>query len=138
MRNILFALLSGLLFGAGLTISMMVDPARVLGFLDVFGNWDPTLAFVMGGGVLVYLPIYQLYIKPRQHTIFGESCDTPDASKITAKLLIGSALFGVGWGLGGICPGPSITNLTGGLPGIMWFVISMLIGMIVAGKIKSS
>ena len=138
MPNILFALISGLLFGAGLTVSMMVDPVRVLGFLDVFGDWDPTLGFVMGGGLLVYLPIYQFYIKPRQKSIFGETIDTPNASKLTAKLLIGSALFGVGWGLGGICPGPGITNLTAGLPGIMLFVLFMLLGMVVAGKLKSS
>lgn len=134
MKQIIFALISGLLFGAGLTISTMVDPARVMGFLDVFGNWDPTLAFVMAGGLAVYLPVYFLFVKPNKQTVFGEPCQIPQNKNIDAKLLLGASTFGLGWGLSGICPGPAIVNITGGLNGILMFVLSMLVGMIVATR----
>lgn len=136
MKTVIIALIAGLLFGAGLTISTMVDPARVLGFLDVFGSWDPTLAFVMGGGLAVYLPIYQLVIKPRKRTVFNTPCHIPESNKIDARLVIGSILFGLGWGLSGICPGPGITNLSGAEHGILVFVITMLFGMMAASKVK--
>lgn len=134
MRQLFTALLSGLFFGSGLTISGMVDPTRVLGFLDILGDWDPTLAFVMAGGLSVYLPIYSVWIKPKQRTVFGESCHIPVNTEIDAKLVAGAALFGLGWGLSGICPGPAITNLSGGQSGMIVFVITMLIGMITAKK----
>lgn len=136
MKQIISALIAGLLFGAGLTISTMVDPARVLGFLDVFGNWDPTLVFVMAGGLSVYLPVYYMYVKPRQKTVFGEPCYIPKNTKVDRKLIIGASLFGVGWGLSGICPGPAIVNLSGGLSGILMFVFTMLVGMILASLIS--
>lgn len=138
MKQIISALIAGLLFGAGLTISTMVDPVRVLGFLDVFGNWDPTLAFVMAGGLAVYLPVFYLYVKPRQKTIFDEPYQLPQNKQIDRKLLIGASLFGVGWGLSGICPGPAIVNVSGGLIGILIFVLSMLIGMIAATRFSKS
>ncbi|GAC13823.1 DUF6691 family protein [Aliiglaciecola lipolytica] len=136
MKGIIFGLLSGLLFGIGLTISSMVDPKVVLGFLDLFGAWDPTLAFVMVGGLLVYLPFYHFYVKPKQHTIFGEPCDLPNKKNVDAKLVVGASLFGIGWGLSGICPGPAITNISGGVPGILLFVLAMLIGMMLASRVE--
>ncbi|MCU7553206.1 YeeE/YedE family protein [Alteromonas sp. ASW11-19] len=135
MKQLLTALIAGLLFGAGLTISMMVDPERVLDFLDIFGDWDPTLAFVMGGGLAVYLPIFHFVVKPRKTTVFGESCDLPSATKVDSKLLGGSVLFGLGWGLSGICPGPALSNLSGGLTGIFVFVATMILGMLIAGRL---
>lgn len=130
MKSIFSGLICGLLFGIGLTISTKVDPARVLGFLDIFGQWDPTLAFVMAGGLAVYLPIFYLVVKPKQKTLFNEPCHIPTNTQIDKKLLTGAAIFGIGWGLRGICPGPALVNLSGGLTSIFAFVISMLIGMI--------
>lgn len=136
MKQIIFGLLAGLLFGSGLTISMMVEPQRVIAFLDVFGHWDPTLAFVMGGGLLVYLPVYFGFIHKQQKTIFGLSCDLPTKKKVNTKLLIGSSLFGIGWGVSGICPGPALTSLTSLNWGIIVFVTTMLVGFFVAHKIE--
>ncbi len=136
MQQLITALIAGLLFGAGLTISMMVDPERVLDFLDIFGDWDPTLAFVMGGGLAVYLPVYHLFVKPRKTTVFGEPCELPSATQVDSRLLGGAVLFGLGWGLTGICPGPALTNLTGGLTGIFVFVATMLFGMLIAGRLS--
>lgn len=134
MKTVISALISGLLFGMGLTISGMVDPTKVLAFLDVTGQWDPTLAFVMVGALSLYLPIYYLWVKPRQNTMFGEKLQLPTNSRVDKKLLIGAGVFGVGWGLSGICPGPALVNISGGESGILLFVITMLIGMIVARK----
>lgn len=131
MFKLITALVSGLLFGAGLTISTMVDPVRVLGFLDVFGAWDPTLMFVMGGALMVYLPIYQLVIKKKKQTLLSEPCQLPQSTRLDRPLLVGAVAFGIGWGLSGICPGPGLANLTGGEVGIYAFVGSMLIGMLV-------
>jgi uncharacterized membrane protein YedE/YeeE len=136
MKHNLTALFVGLLFGAGLTISTMVDPARVLAFLDIFGAWDPTLAFVMVGGLAVYLPGYHFLIKPRQSSILGDPFYVPQEKIVDKPLLIGSTLFGLGWGLSGVCPGPGLVNLSGGLPGIWVFVLCMLIGMLVMSKLK--
>jgi len=136
MKYNLTALFAGLLFGAGLTISTMVDPAIVLAFLDIFGAWNPTLIFVMVGGIAVYLPGYYFLVKPRQVTLNGGELHVPQKNSIDKPLIIGSSLFGMGWGLSGICPGPGLTNLSGGLPAIWIFVLCMLIGMLVASKFK--
>lgn len=105
MKTVLSALLAGLLFGAGLTVSTMTDPLRVLAFLDIFGQWDPTLAFVMGGALCVYLPAYQFIIKPRNQTLLNSAFHIPQKSRVDARLVAGAILFGIGWGLAGICPG---------------------------------
>lgn len=136
MKHNLTALIAGLLFGAGLTISTMVDPARVLAFLDIFGAWDPTLAFVMLGGIAVYLPGYHFLVKPRRKTLLDGPFHVPQKESLDKPLIIGSTLFGLGWGLSGICPGPGLTNLSGGLPAIWLFVLCMLVGMLVASKLK--
>jgi uncharacterized membrane protein YedE/YeeE len=135
MKQVFTASFAGLLFGAGLTISTMVYPARVLSFLDIFGNWDPTLAFVMAGGLFVYLPIFYFYIKPQSTTLFGESFQLPNKQGIDTRLVIGAVIFGIGWGLSGICPGPAVTNLSGGLTETLMFIFSMLLGMIGASKL---
>ena len=122
------ALAAGLLFGAGLTISGMTDPQRVRGFLDLFGHWDPTLAFVMGGAVLVMAVAWRLR-RRMGHPLFAEKFALPDRSDLDARLILGSALFGVGWGLAGLCPGPAIASLALAPAAVLPFVVAMLAGM---------
>lgn len=122
------ALLSGIVFGFGLSLSGMLNPVRVQGFLDVFGNWDPSLAFVLGGAVAVALIGVQM-MKRLRHPAFDDSFHVPMDRKIDTPLIIGSALFGLGWGIGGFCPGPAVASLSVGIPQTMLFVVAMLIGM---------
>lgn len=126
MKN-LIALIAGILFGVGLALSNMMDPAKVLNFLDVFGNWDPSLMLVMGGAVGVTLPGYWLVLK-RPHPLLDKQFYVPDASNIDLKLLTGAVLFGVGWGLAGLCPGPAFAGLAAGKIEIFAFVAFMLVG----------
>lgn len=127
-RRLLPPLASGLLFGAGLTISGMTDPQRVRGFLDFFGDWDPTLAFVMGGAVLVMAVAWRL--RTRMSTpVFGEKFALPDRTDIDAPLIIGSTLFGIGWGIAGLCPGPAVASLALSPMEALPFVVAMLAGM---------
>ena len=131
MTRIIASLVSGLIFGLGLIVSGMVNPAKVLGFLDVAGNWDPSLAFVMGGAVAVtFLGFKLLGTKPRP--VFAEKFHWPTASEIDTKLIAGSAIFGAGWGLGGFCPGPAIASLGLLRPGTLMFLAAMVVGMIIA------
>jgi uncharacterized protein len=123
------SLLSGVLFGFGLTLSGMVLPSKVQGFLDLAGDWDPSLALVMGGALLVFMPGYFLLVKPRRCAVNGTPFHFSSKTKLDKRLLIGSALFGVGWGLVGICPGPAITALVTGQWQILVFVIAMLVGI---------
>ena len=121
-------LLSGTLFGAGLALGGMVDPARVRGFLDIFGDWDPTLAFVMGGAVIVMAIAWRIQARMAQPLI-GATFALPDRTDLTPRLIGGAALFGVGWALGGYCPGPGlVSSATGSLPALV-FVGTMLLGM---------
>ena len=129
MRRYLPPLLSGILFGAGLALGGMTDPARVRGFLDLFGNWDPTLAFVMGGAVIV-MAIAWRFRERMAHPFFAEKFSLPDRSDLTARLIGGSALFGVGWGIAGLCPGPGVAALVIEPVGAAIFVVSMLAGMV--------
>lgn len=105
IRTHLPPLVSGTLFGAGLALGGMTNPARIRGFLDVFGNWDPTLAFVMGGA-LVVMSIAWRFVPRMAHPLFAEQFSLPDRSDLTPQLVIGASLFGIGWGLAGLCPGP--------------------------------
>ena len=126
--RLLIPLLSGTLFGAGLAVGGMTDPARVRGFLDLFGNWDPTLAFVMGGAVLVMALAW--LIQPRMlRPLFDEKFFVPTRRDLTAKLIGGSALFGIGWGLAGLCPGPGIAALVIEPVSAAIFVATMVAGM---------
>lgn len=130
VRAFLTALVAGLLFGAGLALSDMVNPARVLGFLDLAGNWDPTLAFVMGGALIPSAAGYALARRMRRPLLGGEF-RIPESRKLEPRLLAGAALFGVGWGLIGLCPGPAIAGLAFGLWQVALFVAAMLAGMAV-------
>ena len=118
MKSSAMLLLAGMLFGSGLAIAGMTEPTRVLGFLDIFGTWDPTLAFVMGGGVAVTLPGFAVLM--RQSRPWHD---------VDARLVVGSALFGLGWGLAGFCPGPALAGLVTGSAAVVAFVIAMLTGM---------
>lgn len=122
------ALLSGIVFGFGLSLSGMLNPVRVQGFLDVFGNWDPSLAFVLGGAVIVAFIGVQV-MKRMRHPVFDDSFHVPTNRKIDLPLVVGSALFGLGWGIGGFCPGPAVASLPVGVPQTVLFVVAMLIGM---------
>ncbi len=127
-RRLLPSLISGALFGAGLTISGMTDPARVRGFLDLFGTWDPTLVFVMGGAVLVMAVAWRIRARMAK-PLFGEKFSLPNRGDLDRKLLIGSALFGVGWGIAGLCPGPAMASLALSPGAVLPFVAAMLAGM---------
>ena len=127
-RRILPPLASGLLFGAGLTVSGMTDPERVRGFLDIFGTWDPTLVFVMGGAVIVMAIAWRIRARMAK-PLFGEKFSLPDRTDLDARLIMGSALFGIGWGFAGLCPGPAIASLALSPMKVAPFVIAMLAGM---------
>lgn len=124
----LFALIAGLVFGLGLILSGMGDPAKVQNFLDVFGTWDPSLALVMGGAIAVGLVAFT-WAKKRKTSLLGEAMQLPTSTTIDAKLLTGAAMFGVGWGLAGFCPGPAVMNLVSGHAEVLLFVAAMLVGM---------
>ena len=128
--TLLTSLFVGLLFGLGMAISGMVDPARVTGFLDLAGAWDPSLAFVMGGALLVFMPGYFLLVKPRRQSVLGEPIAAVPASKLDRRLIGGAALFGIGWGLVGICPGPALSLISSGQPMIMLFIAAMVAGIL--------
>jgi uncharacterized membrane protein YedE/YeeE len=135
--NCFFAFLAGLGFGVGLLVSGMVDPLIVLAFLDVTGEWDPSLAFVMGGALLVFTPAYQLIKNKMSKPLFDEKFFVPSISAIDKPLIIGAITFGLGWGISGICPGPAVANITGFEEKIFGFIVAMIIGMIVAGRMKA-
>lgn len=126
--SLLISLLAGLLFGLGLIASQMVDPAKVQSFLDIAGHWDPSLALVMGGAVVVGLAGFLLAGK-RSTSLLGEPMRLPEARRIDTPLIVGSAVFGAGWGLVGYCPGPAIAALGMGEPKAVLFVFAMVAGM---------
>jgi uncharacterized protein len=132
----LATLLSGLLFGTGLTISGMINPMKILNFLDVSGPWDATLIFVMGAGLAVTLLGYQIIFK-RNAPLFATSFRLPTSQDIDVNLLGGAALFGLGWGLTGFCPGPAIASLVFGKTESIIFVIAMAAGMILTRQIQN-
>lgn len=129
MKTPSIALLSGLLFGAGLALSGMADPARVQAFLDLFGNWDPTLAFVMAGA-MAPMAIAWLLQKRMTSPIACEAFDLPGTSLLDGKLIFGAILFGMGWGIGGLCPGPAMADLAIEPMKAAIFVMAMLTGMV--------
>ncbi|MBS4703132.1 DUF6691 family protein [Aeromonas veronii] len=128
--KLLTSLFAGVLFGLGMAISGMMDPARVTGFLDLAGAWDPSLAFVMGGALLVFMPGYFLLVKPRRQSVLGEPIATVPAPRLERRLIGGAALFGIGWGLVGICPGPALSLISSGQPMIMLFIAAMVAGIL--------
>lgn len=129
IRETLVPLAAGTVFGAGLTIGGMTDPARVRGFLDLFGAWDPTLAFVMGGAVLVMAAAWLVQGKMIRPA-FADTFSLPDRNDLTPRLIGGSALFGIGWGIAGLCPGPGFAALAIAPASAAIFVAAMLAGML--------
>ncbi len=137
MRDTLIPLASGTIFGAGLALGGMTDPARVRGFLDLFGAWDPTLAFVMGGAVLV-MALAWLVQNRMQRPVFAQGFSLPDRSDITLRLVGGSALFGIGWGIAGLCPGPGFAALAIAPGAAAIFVAAMLAGMLLVRLVEGN
>lgn len=129
MKKILTALVCGVLFGFGLAMSQMIDPDKVQGFLDIFGDWDPTLAWVMGGALLISVPGFTLLLTKEEKAQIKQGV-------IDTKLVIGSVLFGVGWGLSGYCPGPAISVSPIIITELMWFLVPLIIGMLLARVIN--
>lgn len=128
--KILCALWAGLLFGIGLIVSSMTDPAKVLAFLDLAGAWDPSLGIVMGGALLAAMPAYAL-ARRRRRSLLGEPLQLPTATRVDRRLAVGSLVFGGGWGLAGYCPGPAVASvLVGGVKPLLFFV-AMVAGMAV-------
>lgn len=136
MKRIVSAFLAGVVFAVGLALAGMTQPSKVVGFLDFFGDWDPSLALVMGAAVVVHLLVHRLVLK-RQSPLLGGSFALPTRRDITPQLIGGSLLFGVGWGLGGYCPGPGIVSLATGGAGALTFVSTMTIGMLVHQALES-
>ena len=126
--KLLVALLVGLLFGVGLILSGMTDPAKVLGFLDLAGSWDPSLAFVMGGALMIGALAFPFVLK-RPRSILGDSMRLPTATQIDRRLVSGSLTFGAGWGLAGYCPGPALASMGRGATQPLLFCIAMFAGM---------
>lgn len=140
MRQVLAALAAGLLFGLGLTLSRMVDPAKVLGFLDITGNWDPSLALVLAGATGTTAIGFRYVLGRRSAPLFGETFSLPSARDIDPRLVIGAAIFGVGWGLVGLCPGPALAALGLAFRPVAIFVGAMLAGMVgfkLMGRMRS-
>lgn len=128
MRNIL-TLLTGAIFGTGISMSGMANPAKVVNFFDIAGTWDPSLAFVMGGAVIVAFIAYRVVLK-RPHPIYEPSFDLPQNRKFDPKLLIGAGIFGVGWGIAGFCPGGALPALGTLDPNVIAFVAALIAGML--------
>ncbi|HMO49770.1 MAG TPA: YeeE/YedE family protein [Kiritimatiellia bacterium] len=133
MRALVSSLAAGVLFGFGLGLSQMIDPARITGFLDVFGAWDPTLMFVLGGAVGTTALTFRLVLR-RAKPVCEPEFLVPKRTSVDRRLVTGSALFGIGWGLTGYCPGPGITGLVLGSTNALFFVAAFAIGLIVSDK----
>ncbi|WP_353235817.1 YeeE/YedE family protein [Diaphorobacter ruginosibacter] len=129
MLSILCALIAGLVFGLGLILSGMANPAKVQNFLDIFGTWDPSLALVMAGAIAVGLIAFR-WARHRKTALLGEPMQLPTATRIDVRLILGAAMFGIGWGLAGFCPGPALMNLFTMHQEVLIFVVSMIVGML--------
>lgn len=133
----LISLLSGIIFGLGLTISGMVNPQKVLGFLNIFDAWDPSLIFVMVGAIIIFAPLHFIF-KKKSRPILAKNFISIENKNIDKKLLIGSGLFGVGWGLAGLCPGPAIASISFLNPSSLIFVLFMFVGFFIANRIEKN
>jgi uncharacterized membrane protein YedE/YeeE len=131
----IFASISGLIFGFGLALAGMLNPSKVQGFLNIFGVWDPSLAFVMGGGIIVNAIGYYFVLK-RDKPLFSEKFAIPTTKNIDKNLLIGSAVFGIGWGLAGLCPGPVISNVLLQPQDALIFLIIMIFGLFLGRRVR--
>ena len=129
--RILSALVIGLIFGPGISISGMANPAKVLNFFDIFGTWDPSLAFVMAGALAVNIPGYRLAFR-RPAPVIEPAFQIPDKRVIDRRLVLGSATFGIGWGIAGFCPGGALPVISTLEPGVLVFIAALIVGMLVA------
>ena len=134
MSDKIISLVSGIIFGIGLVISGMTNPEKVIGFLSITHNWDASLIFVMGGGIITAGPFFYL-MRNRQTSSLGNQIDLPMKQKLDKKIIIGASLFGVGWGLVGLCPGPAIAAIATFDPIIIVFLLSMAAGVLVKKNI---
>jgi len=130
MSEKIFSLLSGIIFGVGLVVSGMTNPEKVIGFLSITHNWDASLIFVMGGAIIITAPFFYL-LKNRNKSLLGLNIKLPQKKGLDKKLLIGSSLFGIGWGLVGLCPGPAISSIALFDPITLIFLIAMFLGVLV-------
>ena len=133
----IISLVSGIIFGVGLVISEMINPEKVLGFLDLFGNWDPSLAFVMIGAFIVSSPLFHI-IKNKEKPLFAQKFNYSNNKEVNNRLIVGSALFGAGWGLGGLCPGPAISSIALININSITFVFAMFFGFYLVKFLKLS
>jgi uncharacterized membrane protein YedE/YeeE len=133
----IISLVSGIVFGVGLVISKMINPEKVLGFLDLFGNWDPSLAFVMIGALIVSSPLFHI-IKNKEKPLFAEKFNYSNNKEVNNRLIVGSTLFGAGWGLGGLCPGPAISSIALININSITFVFAMFFGFYLVKFLKLS
>ncbi len=129
VRGLAWVLLSGLLFGLGLTVSGMINPTKVIGFLDIAGAWDPSLALVMLAGLAVTVPAFHFILK-QERPLFEEKFFLPGKSDIDLRLILGAVAFGIGWGLAGLCPGPALAGIASLDSSVLSFVAAMLVGML--------
>lgn len=136
MKQLLSAFVSGLLFAVGLAWSGMTDTRKVIGFLDVAGNWDPSLLFVMGGAVAAFSALYWTSRRVQRVPIHGGGFSLPAKTTLDASLVLGSILFGIGWGIGGYCPGPALVSLGGAAPQTLSFVAAMVAGFAIVRLIR--
>ncbi len=137
MTRVILAAMSGIIFGLGLAISQMMNPAKVLGFFDLFGAWDPTLAFVMAGALAVAIPGFW-YAGAMSRPVFEDKFHTPTHTRIDARLITGSALFGAGWGIIGLCPGPAFAGLALLRIESWIYMAAMIAGMLLAARVIRS
>ena len=136
MKNI-FAFIFGGLFSVGLMLSGMSNPAKVIGFLDIFGQWDPSLAFVMIGAIVVaFIPFQKAIRKPV--TVFNEVIELPKNTQLDTKLIAGAFIFGIGWGIAGICPAPAFTLIGLGYYQALYFIVAMLFGVLIHRKVTGA
>lgn len=134
--RIVFTFLCGLVFGLGLIVSGMTSPDKVLAFLDIAGNWDPSLAFVMGGAILAALPLFYI-ARRRDRPVAGDQYDTPGTTLVDRKLVAGAVLFGIGWGVAGICPGPALVDLAIAPVQTLPFIAAMILGIIASARLRA-
>lgn len=130
-KTLLTSFFAGVIFAVGLCISGMTDTGKVQGFLDILGAWDPSLMFVMVGAIAVYALSYHFWLKKKSQPYFAEKMEIPKNSIIDKRLLIGAAIFGIGWGLAGFCPGPALVSLVSQKSEVWTFVLAMIGGMLV-------
>jgi uncharacterized protein len=136
MSQIAASFFLGIIFAIGLTVSEMINPTRVIGFLDVAGHWDPTLLFVMAGALAVTVPLFPVILRRPNPWLAGQF-SLPSKTRIDRPLILGAAIFGVGWGLAGFCPGPALAALASGSPAVILFVIAMVAGQWIGSRFEA-